>query len=164
SDGRMRPLGIPVVEDKLLQLAVARILGAIYEQDFLPCSYGYRRKRGALDAVHELTVKLQFEPYNFIVEADIEAFFDRLDQDRLIEMLSLRIADKQLLRLIKKWLKAGVLETDGEVTHPVTGSPQGGVISPVLANVYLHYALDLWFQDGGDDTLSRQGVLDPIRG
>src|SRR5438093_591814 len=143
----MRPLGIPVVEDKLLQLAVARILGAIYEQDFLPCSYGYRRKRGALDAVHELTVKLQFEPYNFIVEADIEAFFDRLDQDRLIEMLSLRIADKQLLRLIKKWLKAGVLETDGEVTHPVTGSPQGGVISPVLANVYLHYALDLWFQD-----------------
>jgi len=147
SDGRMRPLGIPVVEDKLLQLAVARILGAIYEQDFLPCSYGYRRKRGALDAVHDLTVKLQFEPYNFIVEADIEAFFDRLDQDRLIEMLSLRIADKQLLRLIKKWLKAGVLETDGEVTHPVTGSPQGGVISPVLANVYLHYALDLWFQD-----------------
>ena len=128
SDGRMRPLGIPVVEDKLLQLAVARILGAIYEQDFLPCSYGYRRKRGALDAVHELTVKLQFEPYNFIVEADIEAFFDRLDHDRLIEMLSLRIADKQLLRLIKKWLKAGVLETDGEVTHPVTGSPQGGVI------------------------------------
>jgi hypothetical protein len=138
-DGRMRPLGIPVVEDKLLQLAVARILGAIYEQDFLPCSYGYRPNRGALDAVQDLTVKLQFEPYNFIVEADIEAFFDRIDHDKLIEMLSRRIADKQLLRLIQKWLKAGVLETDGQVTRPVAGSPQGGVISPTLANVYLHY-------------------------
>ena len=147
TDGQQRPLGIPVVEDKLLQVAVTRILGAIYEQDFLPCSYGYRPKRGALDAVHDLTVKLQFEPYNFVVEADVQAFFDRIDHDRLIELLSLRIADKQLLRLIKKWLKAGVLETDGEVTHPVTGSPQGGVISPMLANVYLHYALDLWFQD-----------------
>jgi RNA-directed DNA polymerase len=147
SDGRMRPLGIPVVEDKLLQVAVTRILEAIYEQDFLPCSYGYRRKKGALEAVHDLTVKLQFGRYNFVVEADIEAFFDRIDHDRLIEMLSLRIADKQLLRLIKKWLKAGVLETNGEVTHPVTGSPQGGVISPMLANVYLHHVLDQWFQD-----------------
>jgi len=147
SDGRMRPLGIPVVEDKLLQVAVTRILGAIYEQDFLPCSYGYRPKRGALDAVHDLTVKLQFGRYNFVVEADIAAFFDKIDHDRLVEMLSLRIADKQLLRLIKKWLKAGVLETDGTVMHPVTGSPQGGVISPMLANVYLHYTLDLWFKD-----------------
>ena len=147
SDGRMRPLGIPVVEDKLLQLAVTRILEAIYEQDFLSCSYGYRRRKGALDAVHELTVKLQFGRYSFVVEADIAAFFDRIDHDRLIEMLSWRIADKQLLRLIKKWLKAGVLETDGRVTHPDTGSPQGGVISPMLANVYLHYTLDLWFQE-----------------
>lgn len=147
ADGRMRPLGIPVVEDKLLQLAVARILGAIYEQDFLPCSYGYRPKRGALDAVEDLTVKLQFLPYNFIVEADIEAFFDRIDHEILIEMLSQRIADRQLLRLIRKWLKAGVLETDGQVTHPVTGSPQGGVISPMLANVYLHHVLDLWFEE-----------------
>jgi group II intron reverse transcriptase/maturase len=147
ADGRQRPLGIPVVEDKLLQVAVTRILGAIYEQDFLPCSYGYRPQRGALDAVHDLTVKLQFEPYSFVVEADIQAFFDRIDHERLIELLSLRIADKQLLRLIRKWLKAGVLETSGEVTHPVTGSPQGGVISPMLANVYLHDALDLWFQD-----------------
>ena len=147
TDGRMRPLGIPVVEDKLLQVAVTRILGAIYEQDLLPCSYGYRRKKGALDAVHDLTVKLQFGRYNFVVEADIAAFFDRIDHDRLVEMLSRRIADKQLLRLIKKWLKAGVLESDGTVTHPELGSPQGGVISPMLANVYLHYTLDLWFQD-----------------
>ena len=147
TDGRMCPLGIPVVEDKLLQLAVKRILEAIYEQDFLRCSYGYRRKTGALDAVDKLTIKLQFGRYNFVVEADIEAFFDRIDHDRLIDMLSLRIADKQLLRLIKKWLKAWVLDTDGKVIHPAAGTPQGGIISPMLANVYLHYSLDLWFQE-----------------
>jgi RNA-directed DNA polymerase len=147
TDGRMRPLGIPVVEDKLLQVAVTRILEAIYEQDFLRCSYGYRRKTGALDAVDELTIQLQFGKYNFVVEADIEAFFDRIDHEQLVEMLSLRIADKQLLRLIQKWLKAGVLETDGKVTHPEAGTPQGGSISPILANVYLHYTLDVWFEE-----------------
>jgi group II intron reverse transcriptase/maturase len=146
-DGRMRPLGIPVVEDKLLQLAVTRILEAIYEQDFLRCSYGYRANKGAHDAVDKLTVKLQFGRYNFVVEADIKGFFDNIDHDRLIELLSLRIADRSLLRLIKKWLKAGVLDTDGKVIHPATGSPQGGIVSPILANVYLHYALDLWFQE-----------------
>jgi group II intron reverse transcriptase/maturase len=161
TDGRVRPLGIPVVEDKLLQLAVTRILEAIYEQDFLRCSYGYRREKGALDAVEDLTVKLQFGRYHFVVEADIEAFFDRIDHKQLMAMLSQRIADQQLLRLIRKWLKAGVLETDGTVTHPVTGSPQGGVISPMLANVYLHYTLDVWFQDvvrarcGGEACLIR---------
>ena len=146
-DGRMRPLGIPVVEDKLLQLAVTRILEAIYEQDFLRCSYGYRPNRGAHDAVDKLTVKLQFGRYNFVVEADIKGFFDNIDHDRLIELLGLRIADRSLLWLIKKWLKAGVLDTDGKVIHPATGSPQGGIVSPILANVYLHYALDLWFQE-----------------
>ena len=146
-DGRERPLGIPVVEDKLLQRAVTRILEAIYEQDFLRCSYGYRPNVGALDAVDKLTVKLQFGRYNFVVEADIKGFFDNIDHDRLIELLSLRIADRQLLRLIKKWLKAGVLDTDGTVIHPATGTPQGGIISPMLANVYLHYALDQWFQE-----------------
>jgi len=146
-DGRQRPLGIPVVEDKLLQLAVTRILEAIYEQDFLRCSYGYRPNKGALDAVDKLTVKLQFGEYNFVVEADIQGFFDNLDQDELVEMLSRRIGDRELLRLIKKWLKAGVLDIDGTVTHPLTGTPQGGIVSPILANVYLHYALDLWFHD-----------------
>src|SRR5437899_4496534 len=92
-DGRMRPLGIPVVEDKLLQLAVTRILEAIYEQDFLRCSYGYRPNKGALDAVDKLTVKLQFGRYHFVVEADIQGFFDNLDQDLLVEMLSRRIGD-----------------------------------------------------------------------
>ena len=113
-DGKKRPLGIPVVEDKLLQLAVTRILGAIYEQDFLRCSYGYRPNKGALDAVDKLTVKLQFGRYNVLVEADIQGFFNNLDHDNLIEMLSRRIGDRQLLRLIRKWLKAGVLDTDGK--------------------------------------------------
>ena len=145
-NGKFRPLGIPATQDKLLQLAVKRILEAIYEQDFLRCSYGYRPNIGALDAVDKLTVKLQFGKYHYVVEADIKGFFDHLDHDWLLKMLAERIDDKALLWLIKKWLKAGVLDTDGKVLHPVTGTPQGGIISPILANVYLHYALDLWFQ------------------
>jgi len=128
-------------------LAVTRILEAIYEQDFLRCSYGYRPNKGALDAVDKLTVKLQFGEYHVVVEADIQGFFDNLDQDILVEMLSRRIGDRTLLRLIRKWLKAGVLDTDGKVTHPLTGTPQGGIVSPILANVYLHYALDVWFHE-----------------
>jgi group II intron reverse transcriptase/maturase len=128
-------------------LAVKRILEAIYEQDFLRCSYGYRPEVGALDAVDKLTIKLQFGRYNFVVEADIKGYFDNIDHDWLMKMLAERIDDRALLRLIKKWLKAGVLETDGQVIHPATGTPQGGIISPILANVYLHYVLDLWFQE-----------------
>ena len=144
-EGKMRPLGIPATEDKLLQLAVKRILEAIYEQDFLRCSYGYRPNVGPLNAVDKLTVKLQFGRYNYIVEADIRAFFDNMDHEWIVQMLEERIDDRALIRLIKKWLKAGVLDTDGQVIHPVTGTPQGGNISPILSNVYLHYALDLWF-------------------
>ena len=144
-DGKFRPLGIPATEDKLLQLAVTRILEAIYEQDFMRCSYGYRPNVGALDAVDKLTIKLQFGQYHYIVEADIKGFFDNIDHEWLIRMLEERVDDRQLLRLIKKWLKAGVLDTDGKILHPNTGTPQGGVVSPILANVYLHYALDLWF-------------------
>jgi RNA-directed DNA polymerase len=145
-NGKMRPLGIPVVEDKLLQLAVVEILGAIYEQDFLRCSYGYRPKVGALDAVDKLTIKLQFGRYRRVVEADIQGYFDNIDHDRLLTMLEKRIEDKALLQLIRKWLKAGVLETNGEVIHPEAGTPQGGIVSPMLANIYLHYCLDEWFQ------------------
>ena len=145
-NGKMRPLGIPVVEDKLLQLAVVEILQAIYEQDFLRCSYGYRPKVGALDAVDKLTIKLQFGRYGRVVEADIKGFFDNLDHDRLLAMLAERIDDQALLRLIGKWLKAGVLDTNGEVIHPEAGTPQGGIVSPILANIYLHYCLDEWFQ------------------
>lgn len=143
--GKFRPLGIPATEDKLLQLAVKRILEAIYEQDFLRSSYGYRPKKGALDAVDKLTVKLQFGRYNFVVEADIKGYFDNIDHEWLVKMLEERIDDRALMRLIKKWLKAGILDTDGKVKHPVTGTPQGGIVSPILANVYLHYALDLWY-------------------
>ncbi len=145
-EGRMRPLGIPATEDKLLQVAVKRILEAIYEQDFQRCSYGYRPGVGALDAVDKLTVKLQFGRYNFVVEADIKSFFDNVDHEWMIRMLKERIDDGPFLRLITKWLKAGILEPDGEVIHPATGTPQGGIVSPILANVYLHYVLDLWFQ------------------
>jgi RNA-directed DNA polymerase len=126
-EGKVRPLGIPVIEDKLLQLAVTRILEAIYEQDFLRCSYGYRPNVGALDAVNKLTIKLQFGGYNFIVEADIKSYFDTIDHEWLIRMLEERIDDQQLLRLIQKWLKAGVLDTDGQVLHPMSGTPQGVV-------------------------------------
>ncbi len=145
-DGKLRPLGIPATQDKLLQLGVKRILEAIYEQDFLRCSFGYRPGVSALDAVDKLTVKLQFGKYNYVVEADIRGFFDNIEHVWLLKMLAERVDDKAFLWLIGKWLKAGVLDTDGKVLHPVTGTPQGGIISPILANVYLHYALDLWFQ------------------
>ena len=145
-NGGVRPLGIPATEDKLLQLAEKRLLEAIYEQDFLSCSYGYRPLVGARAAVDELRVKLQFGGYHHLVEADIKGFFDNLSHQWLMRMLAERIDDEPFLRLIRKWLKAGVLDTDGQVLRPESGTPQGGIISPVLANVYLHYALDLWFE------------------
>jgi len=145
-NGKLRPLGIPVIEDKLVQLACTRLLSAIYEQEFIESSYGYRPNRSARDAVRELTSSLQFGCYGHVVEADIKGFFTNMDHDWLLKMLGLRIDDSAFLGLIEKWLKAGILETDGRVIHPDTGTPQGGVISPVLANVYLHYALDLWFE------------------
>jgi group II intron reverse transcriptase/maturase len=141
-------LGIPVLEDKLVQVAATQILLAIYEADFLPCSHGYRPGISAHDAIKSLTVELQFGRHHFVVEADIQGFFDNLRWDWLERMLKQRIADGALLNLIRKWLRAGILEEDGKVIHPQTGTPQGGVISPVLANIYLHYVLDLWFERG----------------
>ena len=143
---KLRPLGIPVIEDKLVQLACTRLLSAIYEQEFMESSYGYRPGRSARDAIGELTFNLQFGNYGHVVEADIKGFFNNMDHDWLLKMLGLRIDDSAFLGLIGKWLKAGILETDGRVIHPDTGTPQGGVISPILANVYLHYALDIWFE------------------
>lgn len=146
TDGKLMPLGIPATEDKLLQKGVAKILEAIFEQDFLGDSYGYRPQVGAKDAIRELTRELQFGRFSHIVEADIKAFFDTLDHKWLIRMLEERIKDKPFLRLIQKWLEAGILDTSGTVIHPATGTPQGGVVSPILANVYLHNALDVWFE------------------
>ena len=145
-NGKLRPLGIPVLEDKLLQIAVTQLLLAIYEMDFLPCSYGYRPGVGAHDALKDLSQELQFGGHHFVVEADIKGFFDNLQWDWLEKMLEQRISDGALLNLIRKWLRAGIMEEDGKVIHPQTGTPQGGVISPVLANIYLHYVLDLWFE------------------
>ena len=145
-NGKSRPLGLLVVEDKLVQYATAEILSAIYEADFLPVSYGYRPERGPQGAVRDLTARLHFGRYEFVVEADIKGFFDHIQWDWMVRMLEERIDDGALLGLIRKWLRAGVLEPDGKVVHPHSGTPQGGIISPVLANVYLHYVLDLWFE------------------
>lgn len=145
-NGKMRPLGIPALEDKLVQVAVTQILMMIYEEDFLPMSYGYRPERGAHDAIRALTEALQFGRINFVTEVDIKGFFDNIRWEWLERMLRQRIGDGALLRLIGKWLRAGIMEEDGRVIHPQTGTPQGGIVSPVLANIYLHYALDLWFE------------------
>jgi len=145
-NGTERPLGMPALEDKLVQLACARLLSAIYEQDFLDCSHGYRPGRSAKGAVIALAHELQHGGYHHVVEADIRGFFEHMDHDGLLEMLRCRIDDRAFLGLIRKWLKAGILDTDGQVIHPETGTPQGGIVSPVLANVYLHNALDLWFE------------------
>lgn len=144
--GKTRPLGIPAVEDKLLQLAVTKILTAIYEADFLDASWGYRPGRGARQASQYLAGYLAKGRFRWVVDADLRSFFDTIDHDWLVRMLEQRVNDRALLWLIRKWLKAGILEEDGQVTDPVTGTPQGGIISPVLANIYLHYVLDLWFE------------------
>jgi len=141
-----RPLGIPSIGDKLLQYACALILSAIYESDFLPFSHGYRRGKGPQRAALELSRSIHRGRFRWVVDADIKGFFDHLDHDWLMRMLALRIDDRRFLGLIRKWLKAGILEEDGKVIHPLTGTPQGGVISAVLANIYLHYVLDLWFE------------------
>ena len=145
-NGKERPLGIPALEDRLVQLACSKLLTAIFEADFLRNSYGYRPNRSAKDAVNDLRFNLQFGKYGYIVEADIKGFFDHMDHEWLLRMLKERIDDTAFLNLIRKWLKAGILDTDGMVIHPETGTPQGGIVSPVLANIYLHFALDLWFE------------------
>jgi len=144
--GKQRPLGIPVVGDKLVQTAAAQILSAIFEQDFLPCSQGYRRGKGPQRAALELSQRLHRGRFRWVVDADIKGFFDHIDHEWLMRMLERRINDRAFLGLVRKWLKAGILEEDGRVIYPVSGTPQGGVVSAVLANIYLHYALDLWFE------------------
>jgi len=137
-NGKLRPLGIPTLEDKLVQYAVAQILSAIFEADFLPCSYGYRPGRSPHQAVNALTDALYRGRFEFVYEADIKGFFDHIRHDGLVRMLEQRIHDGAIIRLVRKWLRAGLLEEDGRMEHPEAGTPQGGMVSPVLANVYLH--------------------------
>ncbi|WNG31950.1 group II intron reverse transcriptase/maturase [Cystobacter fuscus] len=145
-DGKTtRPLGIPTFEDKVLQRAVAMVLEAIYEQDFLPCSYGFRPGKSAHQALQQLWETLMGTRGGWVLEVDIRKFFDTLDHARLQQIVQRRVRDGVLLRLIGKWLNAGSLE-EGEVTYPDQGTPQGGVISPLLANIYLHEVLDEWFE------------------
>ena len=142
-DGQRRPLAITALEDKIVQRATVAVLNAIYEEDFLGFSYGFRPGRGPHDALDALVVGIDSRKVNYILDADIRSFFDEVSQEWLVRFLSHRIGDPRIIRLIQKWLKAGILE-DGVVTTSDKGTGQGSVISPLLANVYLHYVFDLW--------------------
>jgi RNA-directed DNA polymerase len=142
---KQRPLGIPCFEDKLVQAGLVQILDSVFEQDFIEDSYGFRPGRSCHDALRGLSETVETKPINHIVEADIKGFFDNVNQEWLMKFLAHRIGDKRILRMVKRFLKAGVWE-DGSITVSDDGTPQGGVISPILANIYLHYALDLWFE------------------
>src|SRR6266540_2730585 len=143
ADGRLRPLGIAALEDKILQRALVEVLNAIYEADFLGFSYGFRPGRSPHDALDALAVGIKRRKVNWVLDADIRDFFTGLDQSWLERFLEHRIADRRMLRLIRKWLKAGVIE-GGIRAETVEGTPQGASASPLLANVYLHYVFDLW--------------------
>ena len=153
-----RPLGIPTFEDKVLQRAVVMVLEAVYEQDFLDCSYGFRRGRSAHQALEALQNESVRRAGGWVLEIDIRKFFDTLDHEHLIEVLRRRVHDGVLLRLIRKWLHAGVLE-DGNLHYPEAGTPQGGVVSPMLANIFLHDVLDAWFEQVVKPRLSRAARL-----
>jgi RNA-directed DNA polymerase len=144
-DGRQRPLGVPALEDKLVQRATVRVLNAIYETDFLGFSYGFRPKRSPHRALDALYVGLLTKKVNWVLDADITGYFDAIDRNMLVKFIEHRIGDRRVVRLIQKWLNAGVLE-DGKRIRSDQGTAQGGSISPLLANVYLHYVFDLWVQ------------------
>lgn len=144
-DGRHRPLGIPCFEDRLVQDRLSQILQAIWEPEFLDCSYGFRPGRGAHDALRRVAEVITNEGTQWVVEADIKGFFDHVSHGHLLRFLEHRIADPNCLRIIQRFLKAGVLE-DGVFSATEEGTPQGGLVSPVLSNIYLHYVLDLWFE------------------
>lgn len=146
ANGKQRPLGLPTLEDKIVQQSVSDILQSLWEPEFKRFSYGYRPNKSAHQAVHSLQMNLQYGSYGYVVEADIKGFFDNMNHAWLLEMLSQKVEDKALLNLINQWLKARVVEPNGKKRKSQAGTPQGGVISPILANIYLHYALDLWFE------------------
>ena len=143
ADGRQRPLGIITLEDKLVQYVVSEILTTIWEEEFLGFSYGFRPKRGAHEALDALTVGIERKGVRWILDADIKGFYDAISHEWMVKFLEHRIGDRRIIRLIKKWMKAGIME-EGEWRQSEAGTPQGGLISPILANIYLHYALDQW--------------------
>ena len=145
-DGRQRPLGVTTLEDKLVQRALATVLNCIYEEDFLGFSYGFRPGRSPHDALDALYAGITKKKVNWVLDADIRGYFDAISHEWLVKLIEHRIADRRVVRLIQKWLNAGVLE-DGEWRRSEVGTPQGGGISPLLANVYLHYVFDLWVRD-----------------
>src|SRR5258707_11292085 len=145
ADGRQRPLGVAALEDKLVQRAVTTILNQIYEEDFLGFSYGYRPRRSQHQALDALTVALTQKKVNYVLDADIRGFFDNLDHEWMMKFVQHRVADPRILRLIQKWLKAGVMEEE-QWSETEVGTPQGSGISPLLANIYLHYVFDLWVE------------------
>ena len=162
-NGETRPLGIPTFEDKVLQRAVAMVLEAVYEQDFLDCSYGFRPKRSAhqaLDALGKATTRIAG---GWVLELDIRKYFDSIDHEHLTGVLRQRVRDGVLLRLIGKWLNAGVME-DGALHRSEAGTPQGGVISPLLANIFLHAVLDTWFHQEVVPRLRGRSLLGALRG
>ena len=142
-DGRLRPLGVASLEDKIVQRALVEVLNAVYEEDFLGFSYGFRPGRSPHDALDALSVGITRGKVNWVLDADIRDYFTRLDHSWLVKFIEHRIADKRVLRLIQKWLKAGVIE-DGEWSKTLEGTPQGASVSTLLANIYLHYVFDLW--------------------
>ena len=146
SGGKLRPLGLPVLEDKIVAKAVAMLLEQIYEQDFCECSYGFRPGRSCHQALHDLRQGLLRNRIGYVIDCDVSSFFDNLQHDELLAILRKRIKDGRVLKLIEMWLQAGIMD-DKELVFPEKGSPQGSVISPLLANVYLHEVLDTWFEE-----------------
>ena len=144
NDKETRPLGLPSIEDKIVQKGIARILEAIYEADFMDCSYGFRPKRSCHQALKVVNDTIMFKPVSYIIEADIKGFFDHVSHDWMMKFLQVRIRDSSLLLLIRRFLKAGYMDS-GMLVRTDEGTPQGGNLSPMLANIFLHYVLDLWF-------------------
>ena len=143
-NGEQRPLGISALENKIVESGVARIMGSIYEMDFFDFSYGFRPNKSAHQALKVTGDSINFEPVNYVVEADIKGFFDTVDHELLMEFIQIRIEDNSLLQLIEKFLKAGYVDA-GNLTRTEQGTPQGSILSPMLSNIFLHYVLDEWF-------------------
>jgi RNA-directed DNA polymerase len=156
-DGRQRPLGIAALEDKIVQQAVVEVLNQIYEGDFAGFSYGFRPGRSAHDALDSLSAGMT-KKVNWILDADIQGFFDNISHEKLMELIELRIADPKILRLIRKWLTAGISE-DGQWSETKVGTPQGAVISPLLANIYLHYVLDQWVMNWRKESAKGDAII-----